>query len=54
MKPLTVPQSIVLGILILTVGVLTWYGAIPRDAIAVIIAWLIPSPIQQIKPEGST
>ena len=50
MKNLTVPQAVVIVVLLLVVGALTYFGAIPKDVIAIVVAWLIPSPIQPVQP----
>lgn len=50
MKQLTIPQAIVIVTLLIVIGALTYLGMIPRDVIAVVVAWLIPSPIQPVQP----
>lgn len=49
MKPLTVPQAIIISVITVVVGVLTCKGIVPSSLIIGILGWLIPSPIQPTK-----
>lgn len=49
MKPLTLPQAILISVVVLVVGALVWKGLIPAAAITGIVGWLLPSPVQGVK-----
>lgn len=40
------PAAVVFSVVFSVVGVLVWVGKLPPDAIVLLMAWLVPSPMQ--------
>jgi hypothetical protein len=45
---LTLPNSILLSVLIIAVAALTWKGVLPVAVITAIVGWLFPSPVMPV------
>lgn len=42
------PAAVVFSVVFTTLGALVYFGRMPSESLAVLLAWLIPSPAQSL------
>lgn len=47
------PAVVVFSVVFATIGALVYFGKVPADGLLMLLAWLIPSPMQRKLPEQS-